>query len=549
MSPLDIELATMSLVHVLQDAEEGVVVRPRPSRSRLKPQPHAPDIAQALKNSRVLFSAWKNMGRRAPSRCVTRKCTHRRGSPAHSSVKIEPAREKHLSRTSWMHIVVTSRYSTNWSTANAQDLAIPSNNDNFNTDHLNQVEEDMAFLDRLVTVSNRCNVTVTKEETHRAFKKLRVGKAADNYGLTAEHLLHAGEVLIPVLAWMFSAILTLGTIPSVFQKGLTLTSTEEAQQTAENPYQLQRNNHHLCNRQATRTHHHAANSTNIQIGTVWPPARFHGRRCSTLCFIHALWGNLWVPGPTQRPDGCTAEKAFDRVSHDGLFRKLAALQIPMECWMVLRDWYIDLNNTVKWNGTLSHTFPIHQGTLQGSVISPHAYKINGNDALVDIQSQHIGAIIGTVCCAAPTCADDVALIASTESGEISTLLNTIETHANMDRLTINSSKSVVLQYPAGRKTPSVELQINGCVLDSEPTATLLGVLQGAARTINTQRIGTRTIMATRTMYALFVQGCMADMVIPHGVGQDMDHLHYTVQSSGASTTQTQTFWRSSSGID
>ena len=93
------------------------------------------------------------------------------------------------------------------------------------------------------------------------------------------------------------------------------------------------------------------------------------------------------------------------------------------------------------------------------------------------------------------------LIASMESGEVSTLLNTIETHANMDRcLTINSSKSVVPQYPAGRKTPSVDLQITGCVLDSEPTATHLGVRQGAARTINTQRIG------TRTMYALFGAG-------------------------------------------
>ena len=63
---------------------------------------------------------------------------------------------------------------------------------------------------------------------------------------------------------------------------LTITSTEETQQTPENPYQLQKNNHHLCNRQDTRTHHHAANSTNIQIGTFWPPARFHGRSCSTL---------------------------------------------------------------------------------------------------------------------------------------------------------------------------------------------------------------------------------------------------------------------------
>ena len=70
-----------------------------------------------------------------------------------------------------------------------------------------------------------------------------------------------------------------------------------------------------------------------------------------------------------------AEKAFDQVSHDRLFRKLAALQIPMEYWMVLRDWYRDFNNTVKWNGTLLHTFPIHQGTLQGGVISPHAYKM------------------------------------------------------------------------------------------------------------------------------------------------------------------------------
>ena len=89
------------------------------------------------------------------------------------------------------------------------------------------------------------------------------------------------------------------------------------------------------------------------------------------------------------------------------------------------------------------------------------------------------------------------LIALTESGEVSTLINTIETHANMDRrLTINSYKSVVPQYPAGDKSQSVDLQINGC----EPTATHLGVLQGAARTINTQWIG------TRTMYALFGAG-------------------------------------------
>ena len=34
-----------------------------------------------------------------------------------------------------------------------------------------------------------------------------------------------------------------------------------------------------------------------------------------------------------------------------VFRKLATLQIHMECWMVLRDWHRDFSNVVKWNGT------------------------------------------------------------------------------------------------------------------------------------------------------------------------------------------------------
>ena len=90
--------------------------------------------------------------------------------------------------------------------------------------------------------------------------------------------------------------------------------------------------------------------------------------CEAICEFHDQRKGLMV-------ELLDAEKAFDRVSHDRLFRKLAALQIHMEYWMVLRDWYRDFNNTVKWNGKLSHTFPIHQGTLQGGVISPHAYKM------------------------------------------------------------------------------------------------------------------------------------------------------------------------------
>ena len=64
-----------------------------------------------------------------------------------------------------------------------------------------------------------------------------------------------------------------------------------------------------------------------------------------------------------------AEKAIDQVSHDGVFRKLATLQIHMECWMVLRDWHRDFNNVVKWNGTLSPSTREHYK----EVSSPHMH--------------------------------------------------------------------------------------------------------------------------------------------------------------------------------
>ena len=95
---------------------------------------------------------------------------------------------------------------------------------------------------------------------------------------------------------------------------------------------------------------------------------------------------------------------------------------------------------------------------------------------------------------------------------MSTLLNTIETHANMDRrLTINSSKSVVPQYPAGDKSPSVDLQINRCDLDSEP-----GSSSHHQHTTNRHQNNICAVWC-RTVWQKWFQ--------PHGVGQDMDHLH------------------------
>ena len=56
--------------------------------------------------------------------------------------------------------------------------------------------------------------------------------------------------------------------------------------------------------------------------------------------------------------------------------------------------------------TVTHV-PQPPGNTTRKCHLPTCIQDEGNDALLlDIQAQHIGAIIGTVCCAAPTCADD-----------------------------------------------------------------------------------------------------------------------------------------------
>ena len=105
---------------------------------------------------------------------------------------------------------------------------------------------------------------------------------------------------------------------------------------------------------------------------------------------------------------------------------------------------------------------------------------------------------------------------------------------------------MVPQYPAGRKTPSVDLQTKGCVLNRRSHISGFSREQLAPSTHNES--------APEQCMRCSVQDCMAEMVStswcrPRYGPLTSVHGCYTMQSSGASTAQTQTFWRSFSGID
>ena len=68
-------------------------------------------------------------------------------------------------------------------------------------------------------------------------------------------------------------------------------------------------------------------------------------------------------------------KAFDTVSRDGLWKILARLGYSHKFLTTLRQLYKGQQGQVKYNGSLSGSFPISNGVKRGCVLAPTLFSI------------------------------------------------------------------------------------------------------------------------------------------------------------------------------
>jgi hypothetical protein len=136
------------------------------------------------------------------------------------------------------------------------------------------------------------------------------------------------------------------------------------------------------------------------------------------------------------------------------------------------------------------------------------FKPVTNEPLYQLEEKQLGAKIGTICTAIPTCADDMAVITPTSKYQAQTVIDVVQDGVNKDRISINNSKTQTIHYiNSGNKNDTPDLQLNNTRLEIQNTAIHLGVLQGSDKDINIQRIEKSITTATRTIYALFGAGC------------------------------------------
>ena len=96
-----------------------------------------------------------------------------------------------------------------------------------------------------------------------------------------------------------------------------------------------------------------------------------------------------------------ASKAFDRVEHWSLFKKLIDRNVPLVVVRLLVHWYRQQTLCVKWGRNTSSFFTVTNGVRQGGILSPFLFTLYVDDLSHRLNNSKVGCHINNVCTVLP----------------------------------------------------------------------------------------------------------------------------------------------------
>ena len=106
-----------------------------------------------------------------------------------------------------------------------------------------------------------------------------------------------------------------------------------------------------------------------------------------------------------------ASKAFDKIIHFKLFRKLLDRKTPIVIARILLFWYSKQNVCIKWGRCISILFSISNVVRQGGILSPKLFSVYIDDLSDKLVKCKGGCYIDNMCMNNVMYTDDICLMA------------------------------------------------------------------------------------------------------------------------------------------
>ena len=182
-------------------------------------------------------------------------------------------------------------------------------------------------------------------------------------------------------------------------------------------------------------------------------------------------------------------KAFDKVDHSALFRKLMDKKVPGSIVKLLRDWLSKSFIRVKWEGCLSIRVQLFSGVRQGGILSPFFFACLVDDALVKLSLSTLGCRLKGMLFNAIMYADDLLLL-SLSVTDLQLMVNLCASEFACIGLSINVKKSACISIGVRHKLSPFKIRTDNADIDWKQEISFLGLTITASNTFkcNLQKI-------------------------------------------------------------